>query len=141
MKNEIDAKIASCKAMIERLSLQIEECIQERALIEDYMEACACAYDLFERTVEPVDNPHNHFLKLKLRTDSYAFKVRNILLDARKPMHINDICNKLFDDKEIAIKKRSQLRGNLEGLCQQLRVFVRVAPATYGLMEWEKLNG
>ncbi len=133
MKNEISAKIASCYTMIERLDLQIAEATKEKSMIEDYITACECANEMFVATVEPVSNPHKHFLKIPLRTDSKAFHVREILLAANKPMRIEDIYTALGDK----VKKATigSLRGNLNGMCEQLRVFVRVAPCVYGLME------
>lgn len=132
MRNEITAKITSCKTMIERLDLQIEKAQKEKARIEDYIAACEHAEGYFAKVEEPVANPHKHFLKIKLRKDSRQYKVREILMAKGTPMHIDDIYKELGSSVKGGI---DSLRGNLNGMCEQLRVFVRVAPCTYGLME------
>lgn len=132
MRNEIAAKIISCRVMIERLDLQIQEALKEKTAIENYITACECAEDFFTKVEEPVANPHKHFLKIKLRKDSRAYKVREILLANNKPMHIDDIYKALGSSVKGGI---DSLRGNLNGMCEQLRVFVRVKPCVYGLME------
>ena len=137
MKNEMNAKVASCMAMIERLDLQIQKAKHEKEDIQKYIAACERSAELFGAVKESTDNPHEHFLKIKLRKDSRAFKVRNILLANGSPMHVEDIYRKLFNEEPLNAHLNS-LRGNLNGFVQQLRVFTRPEPMTYGLMEWGK---
>jgi hypothetical protein len=129
------AKIISCRTMVERLDLQIDKAIKEKASIERYIALCESMVPEFDKVPEPVTNPHEHFLKIKLRKDSRAYKVREIILSHKTPMHINEIYKELFNTGVISTGKIDSLRGNLNGMCEQLRVFVRVAPCVYGLME------
>ncbi len=138
MKAEIDAKLAYCKTRLERLDLEIANAKKERAQIQDYMDVCADSYSLFDEVVEPVDNPHKHFMQIKLKKGSFAFKARQLILDNGAPMHIDDICKAIYG-KDVPKSKIGQHRGNINHLCSQMRVFVRVAPGIYNLME--KNNG
>lgn len=135
MKNEIESEIVRYNAVIERLNHQINEAENEIARIETYLIACDTVKDVFDGVERPDINPHDHYLKLKLRKDSRAYKVREALLNAKKPLHIDEIYKTIHNDNEINKSKLDSLRGNLNGMCSQLRVFVRVKPCVYGLME------
>lgn len=122
--------------MLKATELKIAEAAREREQILDYLHECENALEVFENIKEPVNNPHKHFLKIKLRADSRAYKVRQLILDAQQPLTLNAIYGALFGHLGAVKQSRlDSLRGNLNGMCEKLRVFVRTAPNTYGLME------
>ena len=135
MKNELVAKIVSMKAILERTELKIQEAQKEREELLDYIHECEIALEIFNNIKEPIDNPHKHFLKIRLRKGSRPYKVREILLNANRPMTVENIYRALFPMAVLMQKKVDSLRGNLNGMCEQMRVFVRTAPNTYGLLE------
>lgn len=119
--------------MIAHLELKIKEAKREIAHIEDNIVACECSMMNFDKC-KPIEIPHKHFVKLKIRKDSRLHKIMRLISDTNRPLHIDEICTMLWGDNWTT-SKRNSLRGNLNAACEELRVFVRTAPQTYGLLE------
>lgn len=79
----------------------------------------------------PRDAPENP--ALTLRPDTAVAKARNIILEAGKPLHINEILTKL--GRSVNRNNRAALSGSLAAYVRKQEVFTRPAPNTFSLIE------
>lgn len=68
----------------------------------------------------------------ELRIGNQMAKIRDIIREEGKPLHIAEITEKLKQSGRI---KRSSLAGSLNFYVKAHRVFTKTAPNTYGLKE------
>ena len=132
MKAEIVKTIEIYKDMIRHLRLKIETSQREISDIEDNIVAAECSIENFAKC-KSIEIPHKHFVKLKIRKGSRLYTIMRLIFDANRPLHLDEICKLLGGDWPA--NKKDSLRGNLNGACSELRIFVRTAPQTYGLLE------
>lgn len=71
-----------------------------------------------------------------LRPDSEIFKVREILRDAKQPLHIDEILIRL--GKSGDNKKKLSLAGSLASYVKQRRIFKKTLPNTFVLIELDE---
>jgi hypothetical protein len=74
-----------------------------------------------------------------LRDGTNLAKTREILLEAKKPLHINDILIKI--GKPIDQASRVSLVGTLGSYSRKGKIFTRTGPNIFGLIEFQELNG
>jgi hypothetical protein len=88
----------------------------------------------------PKEDPklNNISAEVTLRAGSDLARVREVLLKARIPMHVNDILEQM--GKTVDQATRVGLVGTLGSYSRKGRVFTRPAPNTYGLLELEPLT-
>lgn len=72
-----------------------------------------------------------------LRPGTALAKARNILKEAGKPMHINDLLKAM--EKPVDKKNRLSLSGSLSTYVRSGQIFYRPAPNTFGLIEIAKI--
>ena len=73
-----------------------------------------------------------------LRSGTEVAKVKEILQQAKKPLHITEIIRLL--GKTPDAKNRVSLSGSLSGYVREGQIFTRPAPNTFGLTEFENGN-
>jgi hypothetical protein len=71
----------------------------------------------------------------ELRAGSDMDKVRNILRQAGKPMHVDEIRGKITD-RQWTTGEANGLAGSLNTYAKKGRVFTKTAPKTFGLIEF-----
>jgi len=69
----------------------------------------------------------------KLRAGSAVAQAREIILSRGEPVHIDDILEAM--GKEVTRDSKASLGGSLAAYVRNRDIFVRTAPATFGLME------
>ena len=74
-----------------------------------------------------------------LRDGTNLANTRQILLEARKPLHINEILAKI--GKPIDQASRVSLVGTLGSYSRKGKIFTRTGPNIFGLIEFDELNG
>jgi len=74
-----------------------------------------------------------------LRDGTNLARAREILLEAKRPLHINDILVKM--GKPIDQATRVSLVGTLGSYSRKGKIFTRTGPNIFGLIEFEELNG
>lgn len=74
---------------------------------------------------------------LSLRHGTDLAKAREAIVRVGKPLHINELLSAI--GKEVNKKNRISLGGNIASYVRDGKVFTRVAPATFGLLEMNKI--
>lgn len=69
----------------------------------------------------------------KLRKGSLVDQAREIILERDQPVHIDDLLRAM--GKEVNRDAKGSLNGSLAAYVRNGEIFVRTAPATYGLIE------
>lgn len=69
----------------------------------------------------------------KLRKGSLVDQAREIILERGLPVHIDDLLRAM--GKEVTRDSKGSLNGSLAAYVRNGEIFVRTAPATYGLSE------
>jgi chromosome segregation ATPase len=122
IRTEIEKKIEKKRNEITELEAQINAA---NSHIEGLQEALKLA------PVEP-----GEAATVELRAGSDMNKVRIILQEAGKPMHMDDIRAKMAD-KEWTSGKVNGLAGSLSSYARQRKVFTKTASRTFGLIEFD----
>lgn len=78
-----------------------------------------------------------HMMRDVLVADSDAWRARQEILDARKPLHVDAILDKI-KERTGARPKRTSLVGSLARYAKDGRHFFRAGPNTFGLIEMKK---
>jgi len=74
-----------------------------------------------------------------LRDGTNLARAREILLEARGPLHVNDILGKM--GKPIDQASRVSLVGTLGSYSRKGKIFTRTGPNIFGLIEFDALEG
>ena len=98
---------------------------------EAYLEALQESLRLIQRTSSTSGG-------FGLRPGSLIDKVRKVLLESGKPMHVGELLQSI--GKEVNKKNRSSLSGSLGSYVRQGYIFTRPAPNTFGLKEFNNLE-
>lgn len=72
-------------------------------------------------------------VETKLRRGSLVDQAREIILERDTPVHIDDLLRAM--GKEVTREAKGSLNGSLAAYVRNREIFVRTAPATYGLIE------
>lgn len=72
-------------------------------------------------------------LETKLRKGSLVYQAREIILQRAEPVHLDDLLREM--GKEVTRDAKGSLNGSLSAYVRDEDIFVRTAPATYGLLE------
>jgi len=119
IRKEIERKIDKKRSEVQDLQRQIDAA---KSFIDGLQEALKLA------------PPDEGAPAVELRAGTDLEKVRNILRDEAKPMHIDDIVTKM--GKEYTGSMKLGLSGSLSTYAKKHKVFTKTAPNTFGLMEF-----
>lgn len=92
-----------------------------------YVKALQDVLTIFDKT-EPDDASET-----KLRKGSLVDQAREIILERDSPVHIDVILRAM--GKEVTRDAKASLNGSLAAYVRDSEIFIRTAPATYGLIE------
>ena len=116
--------------LIERKQAEIRELEMRIREAKAYLQALQDSSKLFPKDSEPIPSTSSEF---KLRPGTSLAKVREIIRNARNPMHINELLSAL--GKDVDNQNRVSLVGTLGSYARKGRIFSRTAPNTFGLIE------
>jgi len=120
-EREIQRKIAQKQQEIQDLNVNLERA-------RSYVEALQESLKLFHKNASDDG-------AATLRPNSQIDKARQVLLEARRPLHVSEILKRM--GKEATKNNRLSLSGSIGLYVRQHQVFTRPAPNTFGLMEFE----
>ena len=124
IKKELDRKIERKKDDIFGLEKQLGEANSYLQALEDM------------RKILPRDALSEP--EITLRTGTDLAKVRDILKKHGKPMHVEELLEKL--GKPIIKNSKVSLSGSLASYVREHKIFTRPAPNTFGLVEFVEIN-
>jgi hypothetical protein len=116
--------------LIERKKAEIHELEMRIRDAQSYLQALQDSSKLLPKET---DNNGLTSSGFSLRPGTSLARVREIIKEAGKPMHINDILTQL--GKTVDNQNRVSLVGTLGSYSRKGRVFSRTAPNTFGLIE------
>jgi len=125
IKKELDKKIDRKRDDILALEKQLAEANSYLQALEDM------------RKMLPRDALSEPEITLRAGTD--LAKVRDILKKHGKPMHVEELLEKL--GKPIIKNSKVSLSGSLASYVREHKIFTRPAPNTFGLVEFAEANG
>jgi hypothetical protein len=116
--------------LIERKQAEIRELEMRIREAQSYLQALQDSSKLL-----PKETDNNGLIPsgFSLRPGTSLARVREIIKESGKPMHINDILAQL--GKTVDNQNRVSLVGTLGSYSRKGRVFSRTAPNTFGLIE------
>jgi hypothetical protein len=116
--------------LIERKQAEIRELEMRIREAQSYLQALQDSSKLL-----PKESDNNCLMSsvFSLRPGTSLARVRDIIKEGGKPMHINDILAQL--GKTVDNQNRVSLVGTLGSYSRKGRVFRRTAPNTFGLIE------
>jgi hypothetical protein len=118
--------------LIDRKTQEIKDLEIELEKAKAYVQAMQDSLRLLPR--EAVNGNQGQVL----RPGTALAKARDILKDAGKPMHINDLLKAM--EKTVDKKNRLSLSGSLSTYVRSGQIFYRPAPNTFGLIEMAKTS-
>lgn len=92
-----------------------------------YIKALNDVLDILEKSDE-ADAPEP-----KLRKGSLVDQAREVILERDEPVHLDDLLRAM--GKDVTRDSKGSLNGSLAAYVRNEDIFVRTAPATYGLIE------
>jgi hypothetical protein len=116
--------------LIERKQAEIRELEMRIREAQSYLQALQDSSKLLQKDTDNNGITHSGF---SLRPGTSLARVRDIIKEGGKPMHINDILAQL--GKTVDNQNRVSLVGTLGSYSRKGRVFSRTAPNTFGLIE------
>jgi hypothetical protein len=120
-KRKLEGKIAEQQEKIRELEIAL---LQSKAYLSGLVDSLKLIPgDVVESTVPT------------LRDGSDLAKVRDILKVERKPLHVDDLLNKL--GKELTKNNKGSLVGSLGAYVKRGAIFTRPGPNIFGLVEFE----
>jgi hypothetical protein len=128
IRKELHRKIEKKRQEIELWNAEIKE-------FEIKIRMAAAYVSGLEDTLKllPKENPSD--AALALRPDSAVAKSRELILNAGRPLHVNELLSGL--GKPNNHNTKAALSGSLAAYARKNQVFTRPAPNTFGLVEME----
>jgi len=118
------------QAEIRKLEMQLREVEMQIREAQSYLQALQDSSKLLPKET---DNNGLESTVFSLRPGTSLARVRDIIKEGGKPMHINDILAQL--GKTVDNQNKVSLVGTLGSYSRKGRVFSRTAPNTFGLIE------
>ncbi len=138
IKSELERRLKKKRAEVAALD-------EEIAQHEDGIRDCQDEKSTAQATIDELQSLYNliptadvNGSQPTFRQNSDGFLVHQILVEAGKPLYIDEILNEL--ERGANPDSRASLAGQLGGYVRKGQVFTRPAPNTFGLREWE-VNG
>ena len=125
LRKELDRKIEKKKEEIASLERSVGEA---RA----YLQALEDTRKMLPKEAESQD-------EVVLRAGTDLAKVRDVLQQEGKPLHVEELLKRI--GKPVEKKQKISLSGSLASYVRDHKIFTRPAPNTFGLVEFESADG
>lgn len=124
LREDVQKRIDKKQQEISELELKIKEA-------SSYMQALVDTIRILPKT-PPANGIHQAF---QLRPGTALAKAREAIMQAGKPLHVNDLLKHIGQpaDKQHKVS----LSGSIAGYVRRGEIFTRPAPNTFGLIELE----
>jgi hypothetical protein len=121
---------------IERKRAEIEHLRAESRELEAKIRESVAYITALEETLKLLPAETAADAGSALRPDSAIAKAREVILKARKPLHLNEILRAL--GKPADHDHKASLSGSIGFYVRQNQIFTRPAPNTFGLVEFQQ---